>query len=89
VSGVDIFIAVTMFLTTVLLGHLIKWVVGNFVTEREASISSFAFLLGQSLALRIADVSKSEVGAVIEAIGLILGLAVLWWLFFKRKVAHG
>lgn len=65
-------------------GMLLKWLIENFLTEREASISALSLTLGNSLGFLLLDMNFDYVAAT-EKIGSVIGLLILWWLLFKRK----
>jgi hypothetical protein len=89
VSGLGLIVAIGLGLVTILFGHLAKWILENFLAGREAAIAAFSFLLGEAVFARALGIYHLEPEAVAEGIGSLLGLVVLWWSFFKRKVAHG
>jgi hypothetical protein len=66
---------------------LLKFLIENFLTEREASIGSFCLLFGNS-AFPIALGAGWGFGWVANAAGTIAGLAALWWMLFKRRSAY-
>ncbi len=86
--GPGLYWALGLVLFIVLFGMFMKWLVENFLTEREASIASFSLMLGNSIG-SLLYLSELDYIAVTEKVGSILGLVVLWWLLFKRKAAHG
>jgi len=67
---------------------LAKWIVAVFLSEREAAIAAFSFMLGQSLVIRGFDFYDAGASAVADVIGTAAGLVVLWWLFFGRGASH-
>jgi hypothetical protein len=87
VLGVGLYYAIGIVLVTALTGMFLKWLLENFLTEREASISSFSLALGNSLGLLLLDMDFDYV-ATTEKIGSAIGLVILWWLLFKRKRTH-
>ncbi len=86
--GPGLYWAIGIVAFTVLIGMFLKWLIENFLTEREASIASFSLMLGNGLGGLLAGIAF-DYWAVTEQIGLIVGLSVLWWCLFKRKAAHG
>ena len=83
--GFGLFWAFGVCLAVILVGHLAKWILDNFLSEREAAIAAFSFMLGQSLAVGVLNIWGQVESAIAEAIGTVMGFAFLWWSFFRRR----
>lgn len=72
--------------STVLSGLLLKWLIGKWLTEREACIATFSLVLG---ALAGSGLLNTHLGSdsVTSKAAFSAGLVVLWWVLFKRKRA--
>ena len=83
--GLELIIAVSICLATLLVGFVAKLVLQSFLAEREAAIAAFSLLLGQAIVPRVLGIYDLATGAFAEALGSIAGLTVLWWFLFKRR----
>lgn len=81
--GVGLYWMIGIAAFTVLFGMFIKWVIENWLTEREAAIASFSLFLG-GVPGSLFDLRFDYV-SVTEKIGAIAGLSILWWMLFRRK----
>lgn len=88
--GVGLYLAIAIFVITVLIGMFLKWLIEGvgLLAEREASIASFSLSLGQSLSQLYSD-DAFDYFWVMEISGSIVGLSVLWWYLFRRTAARG
>jgi|GEM_PF-2246266 len=66
----------------VVTAFLVRWVATAFVSEKVAPYVAFAFTLGASSARAIN--STLPTFQIAAGIGGIVGLVMVWWLFFKR-----
>jgi hypothetical protein len=82
--GIGLYWMLGIAAVTVLLGMVAKWIIEMWLTEREASIASFSLALGSIPGSLLLDLSFDYV-AVTEKIGSATGLAILWWLLFRRQ----
>ena len=82
--GIGLWWVIGIAVFTVLIGMFLKLIIANWLTEREASIASFSFSLAGIPGALILDFSLDYV-SITDKIGSILGLAILWWMLFKRE----
>ena len=75
-----------MAVSTVLIGLFLKWLIGMWLSEREASIAAFSFALGGLPGSVLLDM-HFDYETTMSKIGFAAGLAILWWALFKRKSA--
>lgn len=90
--GVGIIWAIGIALATVLVGMFVKWIIPNSLTEREASIAAFSLVLGNVLSAFLGSFILDHAFDyvwVIERIGSVVGLSILWWCLFRRNIAAG
>jgi hypothetical protein len=89
VIGLSLYVAIATIFGTVLVGMVLKWVVACFIkSDRDASIASFSACLGNGIPAILLN-GPFDFDGIIEKVGSIVGLNVLWWCLFKREVSHG
>ena len=78
-------------ISTILTGFLARWIAGYFVSDDAAPIAAFSFILGGGslVTLGIGIDATERVQDAAAALGTIVGATIIWYLFFKRVMAHG
>ena len=76
----------------VLFGWLAFVAIGFFMSRRESAIASFALMLGFLLhseeLLVLTDITDRLI-LILQLIGSVVGMTILWWLLFKRRLIDG
>ena len=80
----DFLPALYIWLATVGIGLLAVFVARYFVHGDKASVAGFSAALGIAIG-NSAAMERSAVAWWVDLIGVIAGLATLWWYLFKRK----
>ena len=67
-----------------------KFVADSLVTEGSAPLAGFAFACGVGFAGGFRGISpSSEAEHIALSLGIVAGLILVWYLFFKRVKANG
>ena len=81
---IDILPALYIWLATVGIGLLAVFVARYFVDGDKASVAGFSAAIGIAIG-NSAAIERSPIAWWVDLIGVIAGLATLWWYLFKRK----
>ena len=73
----------------ILHGYLARWIAGSFVPEGSKSIAGFSFVLGMAYMASGPISSMSTELKLAATLDYVLGVAIIWYLFFKREAANG
>ena len=82
--GIGAYLIPLIVASRVLVGLLLKWIIEMWLSEREASITAFSAMCGGIPGSFLLDLDFTDY-ATAEKIGSSLGLALFWWILFKRK----
>ena len=69
-----------------LMGKIVELVAGRWLDYDKARLVSFAAMIGYCIG---GANRRATEWAPAEIIAMIVGLALLWWLLFKRETARG
>lgn len=81
---IDLLPALYIWLATVAAGLMAAFVAGYLVDGDKASLVGFSFAVGIAI-VNSAAFRQSSITWWAGFIGIVAGLATLWWYFFKRK----
>ena len=73
------------FLYVLAIAYLARWIAGSFVSEPKRDVAGFSFVLGMAFGVS-GPISSLDNGIhqLLVSLGYVLGLCVVWYLFFKR-----
>ncbi|MBL8656841.1 MAG: hypothetical protein JNJ92_05700 [Altererythrobacter sp.] len=72
----------------VFFGMIVQKISSLFLDGREAKIAAIAFLVG-GFVLGSRSSNLGAVASLDATLGYLLGIAVVWWLLFKRETQDG
>ena len=78
-----------LIISTVIFGWLAYVITGRFLSKRESAVAAFTLMLGSNLNGAAIAIFTGQMPFAEVLIGSAVGLAVLWWLFFKRRLING
>ena len=81
---IDFVPALYIWLATVGIGLVAVFVARHFVNGDKASIAGFSAAIGMAIG-NSAVLERTALAWAVNLIGVIAGLATLWWCLFKRK----
>ena len=77
------------FVLTIVHAYLARWVASFFVGDGTAHVAGFSFALGVGYAAT-GNINRALIEPRIALLsGALLGLTLIWYLFFKRAKANG